>query len=79
MINAVASDMEKACSKVLEKDLVEAGAWIKDKIAEIENQIKATEEAVENTRTALTQAGTFSGAEIEAQLNIIRQKGKQLE
>lgn len=56
--------MEAACSKVLQHDLVDAGVWIKDKIAEIEKQIKATEEAVENTRAALNQAGTFSGTEI---------------
>lgn len=61
---------------MLQHDLVDAGVWIKDKISEIENQIKATEEAVENTKKALATAGTFSDSEIENQLELIRQKGR---
>lgn len=32
--------MEKACAKVLENDLVDAGDWIEKKITEIKAQIQ---------------------------------------
>ena len=45
VIKTVAGDLEDACAKVLQNNLVDANKWVDDQIVGIKNQIQSTSEA----------------------------------
>ena len=75
----VAESLENACSKVLKEDIQEAEKWIGEQQSAISSQIVATEKAIEDSRSALQSAGTFSAEEIDNNIAGIRNKKEKLQ
>lgn len=75
----VKKKIESACSTVLRKDIYEAEKWIEERQASIKEQISNVEQAESETRRALEAANTFSSAEIDKQVQGIKNKKAALE
>jgi len=77
--NEVKRKIESACLKVIKDDLTEAEKWIGNEQSTIKTNISNVEKAVHDTRKTLESTGTFSSAEIDAQVEGIRKKKAVLE
>lgn len=75
----VAKQLEEACSSVLKTDLQEAERWIEGEQENIQKQIDSTKTAMNTTKIALGEAGTFSLEEIDSQISGIKAKGEKLQ
>lgn len=75
----VRDKIEEVTKQVLKEQVSEAEKWINEQQEVVRGQIANTEKAEENTRKNLTDAGTFTEAEIDTQVQGIRSKKVALE